>query len=92
MAKSAVFAAKMRAALAPVLHHPAEGERNRHGYQQNREHSRKLLNGVGFSKGWAEFTPKNPPPLLPSCLMAICEAAGPMGMIWSFPSRVTACT
>ena len=50
--------------------------------------SRKLLNGVGFSNGWAELTPKNPPPLLPSCLMAICDAAGPMGMICSLPSRV----
>jgi hypothetical protein len=40
-------------------------------------HSRKLERAVGFSKGWAEFTLKNPPPLVPSCLMAICEAAGP---------------
>ena len=52
--------------------------------------SRKLLNGVGFSKGWAEFTPKNPPPLLPSCLIAICDAAGPMGRTWSLPSGPTA--
>ena len=39
--------------------------------------SRKLESGVGFSKGWAELTLKKPPPLVPSCLMAICEAAGP---------------
>ncbi|EKD27055.1 MAG: hypothetical protein ACD_79C00905G0001 [uncultured bacterium] len=31
----------------------------------------KLDNGVGFSNGCAELTPKNPPPFEPSCLMAI---------------------
>ena len=39
--------------------------------------SRKFESGVAFSKGWAEFTLKNPPPLVPSCLMAIWDAAGP---------------
>ena len=39
--------------------------------------SMKLLNGVEFSNGWAELTLKNPPPFVPSCLMAICLAAGP---------------
>jgi hypothetical protein len=33
--------------------------------------SRKLLNGVLFSNGCAEFVLKKPPPLVPSCLMAI---------------------
>ncbi len=33
--------------------------------------STKLLNGVEFSNGWAEFTLKNPPPFVPICLMAI---------------------
>ena len=37
------------------------------------------MSGVGFSNGWAELTLKKPPPLVPSCLMAICEAAGPDG-------------
>jgi len=41
---------------------------------------------VGFSNGWAEFTPKKPPPLVPSCLMAICAAAGPRAMTCSCPS------
>ena len=41
--------------------------------------SRKLESGVGFSNGCAEFTLKKPPPLVPSCLMATCEAAGPDG-------------
>ena len=40
--------------------------------------SRKLENGVGFSKnGWAELVLKKPPPFVPSCLMAIWDAAGP---------------
>ena len=38
--------------------------------------SRKLENGVGFSYGCAELTLKNSPPFVPSCLIAICEAAG----------------
>ena len=48
--------------------------------------------GVGFSKGCAELAPKNPPPFVPSCLMAICDAAGRGGITCSFPSRVVACT
>jgi len=38
---------------------------------------------VGFSKGWAPLVPKNPPPLVPSILMAIWEAAGPRAMTCS---------
>ncbi len=45
--------------------------------------SRKVASGVGFSKGCAELTLKKPPPLVPSCLMAICEAAGPTAMTCS---------
>ena len=44
--------------------------------------SKKLVSGVGFSKGCALFWPKKPPPLVPRCLMAICEAAGPVGISW----------
>ena len=36
---------------------------------------------VVFSSGWAEFAFKNPPPLVPSSLMASCEAIGPMGSV-----------
>ena len=32
---------------------------------------RKLVSPLGFSKGCAELVLKKPPPLLPSCLMAI---------------------
>ena len=33
--------------------------------------STKLVNPLGFSKGWAEFTSVKPPPFEPVCLMAI---------------------
>ncbi len=45
--------------------------------------SRKLENGVGFSNGCAELTLKYPPPLVPSCLIAICDAAGPTARVCS---------
>ena len=44
--------------------------------------SRRLESGVGFSNGCAELTLKKPPPLVPSCLMAIWEAAGPTAICW----------
>ena len=50
--------------------------------------SRKLLNGVGFSKGCELFELKKPPPFVPSCLIAICEAAGPIGIICCAPCKV----
>ncbi len=51
----------------------------------------KLLKGVGFSNGCAEFALKKPPPLVPNCLIAICEAAGPIGKVCmvTFDSCVT---
>src|SRR5574339_1126832 len=60
--------------------------------------SKKFEKGVGFSYGCAELTLKKPPPLVPSCLIAICEAAGPTAMTcsvsldflvlgWPFSSR-----
>ena len=42
--------------------------------------STKLLNGVEFSNGCAELTLKNPPPLVPSCLIATWLATGPPGI------------
>ncbi|MCY1251484.1 hypothetical protein D9M72_652530 [compost metagenome] len=54
--------------------------------------SSRLLRAVGFSNGCAELTPKKPPPLVPSCLIAIWLAAGPSGMVWSAPCRVRAWT
>ncbi len=43
--------------------------------------SRKFDSGVGFSKGCAEFAFANPPPLVPSSLIASCEAIGPIGRV-----------
>ena len=54
--------------------------------------SSKLLNGVGFSYGWAELALKKPPPLVPSILMASCEATGPCGIVCVAPSSVVALT
>ncbi len=48
----------------------------------------KLLNGVGFSNGCAELALKNPPPFVPSCLIASWPATGPMARICVAPSSV----
>ena len=39
--------------------------------------STKLVRPLGFSNGIAELTLKKPPPLVPSSLIASCEATGP---------------
>ena len=49
---------------------------------------RKLVSGFGFSKGWAEFAFSEPPPLVPSCLIASWDAKGPMAMTCLPPSSV----
>ena len=43
-----------------------------------------LLSGVGFSNGCAEFAAKMPPPLVPSSLMASCEATGASALVTEF--------
>ena len=50
--------------------------------------SKRLLNGVGFSYGCAEFALKKPPPFVPSSLIASWEAMGPCGIFWTAPSSV----
>ena len=42
---------------------------------------RKLVSGVGFSNGCAELALKKPPPLVPSILIASCDATGPMASV-----------
>ena len=42
-------------------------------------HWSRFESGVGFSSGCAEFALKKPPPFVPSCLIATCEADGPDG-------------
>ncbi len=49
---------------------------------------RRLVNGVGFSNGCAALALKKPPPLVPSCLMASCEATGPSATTCFSPSSV----
>ena len=50
--------------------------------------STKFENAVGFSNGIAQLTLKKPPPLVPSCLIAICEAPGPSASVCSWPVTV----
>src|ERR1700738_3766459 len=43
---------------------------------------RKFVRSVGFSNGWAEFIPKNPPPFVPNCFIGTNAAKGPTTMVW----------
>ena len=52
----------------------------------------KLASGVPPSKGCALLTLKKPPPLVPNCLIAICEAAGPIARVCFTPSKVVSST
>ena len=62
---------RSRPRAASVLDHQAEHHDRGHRQHDDRERlDSRLLQGVGFSKGWAELGPKKPPPLVPSCLMA----------------------
>ena len=58
--------------------------------QKIRNISMKLLSGVGFSKGCALLALKNPTPLVPSSLIASCEATGPCAMVCTCPCTVWA--
>ena len=50
--------------------------------------STKFESQVGFSNGIAEFTLKNPPPLVPSSLIASWEATGPRASVCEPPVSV----
>ena len=50
--------------------------------------STKPENAVAFSNGNALLTLKKPPPLVPSCLIEICEATGPSASVCSPPASV----
>ena len=58
------------------------------GIAKIRNIERKFVSGFGFSKGWAAFALKKPPPFVPSCLMTSCEATGPIAIVCLAPSRV----
>ena len=48
----------------------------------------KLVHGVGFSNGCAALALKNPPPFVPSCLIASWLATGPIAIVCFAPSSV----
>ena len=50
----------------------------------------KLVSALGFSNGCDELALKKPPPLVPSILMASCEATGPCAITCLAPSSVVA--
>ena len=52
--------------------------------------SMKFDTGVGFSYGCAEFGPKYPPPLVPSCLIDTTPAVTPRAIVCPTPSTVVA--
>ena len=47
--------------------------------------SKKFVNPFGFSNGCDELTLKKPPPLVPSSLIASCEATGPIAIVCAMP-------
>ena len=60
-----VFPCRVSLTAFPKVKHRAAG------ISSKQSASIKLDSGVAFSYGNAELTPKKPPPLVPSCLMAI---------------------
>ena len=62
------------------------------GMAKMAQSDQKLAQGVGFSNGWAALALKNPPPLVPSCLIASWLATGPIAITCLAPSRVVAST
>ncbi|CFO32747.1 Uncharacterised protein [Bordetella pertussis] len=80
-ANSTVMAARMATpcrrlpTISPKVQHSAAGIRRIASI------SSRLDQALGFSYGWAELALKKPPPLVPSSLMASCEATGPMGRV-----------
>ena len=52
---------------------------------RSRKIDSQLVRPVGFSKVVAELALRNPPPLVPSCLIASMKPIGPRGMVWVTP-------
>ncbi len=97
--RSASTAPSVRAAdstlMTPISTSPKRGRRrNRPVATTSASGNRMMLtvssrfdSGVGFSSGTVEFGPYQPPPFVPSCLIATIGATGPTGMV----CVVTAC-
>ena len=88
--------AKKRNAIAPKIAQPCRWsfamrpkvKVSPAGIAKIRNIERKFVSGFGFSKGCAALALMKPPPFVPSCLIASCEATGPMAIVCLPPSRV----
>src|SRR5207247_6623315 len=60
---------------------------NESGTARRKMTSSRFVTPLGFSNGWAEFAPKNPPPFWPNILIDSQEATGPIGTLWDAPSN-----
>ena len=86
-ARCTTITAEQHPALPLAPDQMAEGDRRRRtGSAGSRRSRGGSCQPLGFSNGWAELALKKPPPLVPSCLMASCEATGPPGIAWSVTS------
>src|SRR5437867_13192233 len=59
---------------------------NESGTARRKMTSSRFVTPLGFSNGWAEFAPKNPPPFWPNILLDSQQATGPIGMLCQAPS------
>ena len=59
------------------------------GIESRRYIESQLVRPVGFSKVVAEFALRNPPPLVPSCLIASMKPIGPRAIVWVTPLRAS---
>jgi hypothetical protein len=71
--------------VADAADHLAEGVGEREGDRQQQVDRQPVGEPVGFSKVVAELALRNPPPLVPSCLMASMKPIGPRAMVWVTP-------
>ena len=78
-------------ALALVADHAAEQLVSAAEISKDRNHLHEIRHSaVGFSNGCAALAFKKPPPLVPSILIAICDATGPYREVCLAPSSVVA--
>ena len=84
--KMMTIAAEQRGAVADAAHHLAEGVGQGERDDEQQEDGqpvgepRRVLEG-----GAPSWRSRNPPPLVPSCLMASMKPIGPTAMVWVTP-------
>jgi len=89
--ESTDMASMVQKTMAPNLRRPVKGPTMKTmltGIRQIARVCRKLDSGVGFSSGTALLGPYQPPPLLPSCLIATIGATGPSGIFCALNSAL----